>query len=350
MFYRYEIKSYGGKKVLYLYMSMSQEEASEFREKNEVTIEERVKNFIKQNNIDYQDGPIYLVMNGIVVKSMEIKQKDVNIEVIDEESYYNNNKFIVKVKNETEVTSMLLRDYLLGLMLTNVSYDYDVELLKAVSILYRTYAYKQMGKLGYIKTDDSFAKFKNIAYYKLLWFHEFDKISKNMLQAIDETDCMFITYNNLFIKPYIHNTSNGNTDTLNNVNYLVRVPSLWDFTSNMYLNINKYTLEKTAELLNIDKSDLFDLKILELTPGGCIDKIKVGYKIFDGDEFRERLNLPSKDITILIDDNYITFVTRGTGHNLGLSLSGAFELTKIGCNYLQVLNYYYPKCKIKKYV
>ena len=175
-------------------------------------------------------------------------------------------------------------------------------------------------------------------------------ISKNMLRAINETECMFITYNNIFIKPYIHNTNNGNTDVLPNVEYLVKVPSLWDLTSSMYLNITRYTVEKVAQLLNLDKDDLFGIKILELTEGGCINKVKVGYTIFDGEEFRQNLNLPSKDMTILIDDKYITFINRGHGDNLGLSLNGSAELAKAGCNYLQILNYYFPTCKIKKYI
>ena len=207
-----------------------------------------------------------------------------------------------------------------------------------------------MGKLGYIEIDNHFAKFRNISYYKLLWFKDYDKISKNMLRAINETECMFITYNNIFIKPYIHNTNNGNTDVLPNVEYLVKVPSLWDLTSSMYLNITRYTVEKVAQLLNLDKDDLFGIKILDLTEGGCINKVKVGYTIFDGEEFRQNLNLPSKDMTILIDDKYITFVNRGHGDNLGLSLNGSAELAKAGCNYLQILNYYFPTCKIKKYI
>ena len=349
MFYRYEIKRQNNKDVLFLYLSMSEEEAVDFGSRNKVTIEEKVKNFIKQNNIKYDSGPIYLVMNGIIVKSMELKDNHVNIEIIDEEGFYRNDRFMVKVKNDTETTSMLLRDYLMGVLLTNVSYDYNIELLKAVAVLYRTYAYKQMGKIGYIKADDPLAPYKTISYYKLLWFHEFDLISKNIVNAIDATDSMFMTYNNLFIKPYIHNANNGSTDTLEHVDYLVKVPSLWDLTSNMYLNVNKYTIEKVAEMLDVNKKYIDNLRISELTEGGCIKKIEVGNRIFSGDEFREKLHLPSKDMTILIDDKYVTIVTRGWGHHLGLSLSGAHELTKIGCNYLQVLNYYFPTCKIKKY-
>ena len=68
MFYRYEIKKHGGRDVLYLYMSMGEEESNEFVNRDNVSIEERIKRFINQNNINYSNGPVYLVMNGIVVK------------------------------------------------------------------------------------------------------------------------------------------------------------------------------------------------------------------------------------------------------------------------------------------
>ena len=46
MFYRYEIKKHGGRDVLYLYMSMGEEESNEFVNRDNVSIEERIKRFI----------------------------------------------------------------------------------------------------------------------------------------------------------------------------------------------------------------------------------------------------------------------------------------------------------------
>ena len=54
-------------------------------------------------------------------------------------------------------------------------------------------------------------------------------------------------------------------------------------------------------------------------------------------------------MTLLIDEKIITFITRGNGNNLGLSIEGSKKLAETGCNYLQILKYYFPKCIIKKY-
>ena len=350
MFYRYEIRTQGKKKALYLYLSSTEEEANEFKNTKTINVEDRIKSFIKNNNINYNEGPVYIVSNGIIIKSIDIKNRNINIEELIEKDLYSNKKFIVKVKYIDKVSIMSLKDYLMGSILTNISYDNSIELLKAIAILYRTYAYKQMAKDGFIKADDEFIKYTSLSYYKLLWFHDFDNIIKNIEKAIIETDSIFITYNNLFIKPYVHHTNNGNTDTLESAPYLQKVSSLWDLASPLYISTTTYTIDEISTLLQTSKENIFDIKILELTEGGCIKKIKVGYKIYKGEEFVEKMKLPSKDMTIIVNEKNITFINRGYGNNLGLSLEGSKALIEAGCNYLQILNYYFPKCKIKKYV
>ena len=58
------------------------------------------------------------------------------------------------------------------------------------------------------------------------------------------------------------------------------------------------------------------------------------------------LDLPSTDITIIIKKDYLTFVTRGIGNGLGLSIIGANNLAELGYNYRQILNYYFNDIKL----
>ena len=353
MFYRYDFRKINNKDTLYLYLSSSTEEANEFKNENNENIENKIKRFIKQNNIDYEEGPVYVISNGIIIKSIDIKNKNVELKEIKKKktNIYSNNEFIVNIRfSNSKVKSMTLKDYLISAILTNISYDCDKELLKSIIVLYRTYIYEKMGKDGFVNNNDEFIKYKSISYFKLLWFYNFNELIKKIETCINETDTTFITYNNLYIKPYIHNTNNGTTDSLPSTSYLQKVNSLWDLASPLYLSITKYKTNEVLEILSISKEELNNLKILELTEAGCIDKIKLGKKVFTGDSFMNKLHLPSKDMTILIDEEIVTFINRGYGNNLGLSLEGGKTLSKSGCNYLQILNYYFPKCKIKKYI
>ena len=350
MFYRYEIRKNGPNNVLYLYMSLIEETSTEFERKKHSTIEDKVKNFIEQNNIDYKEGPVYIVSNGIIIKSIDIKNKKINIEELLEKDLYTNNKFIIKIKdNNNQISIITLKEYIMSAILNNISYEYNIEVLKSVAILYRTYAYKKMAKEGYINYNDEFIKYKNMSYYKLLLFHDFENIIKKVQKAVDDTECIFITYKNLFINPYIHLASNGHTDE-SDEEYLKSVTSLWDLDSEYYLSTTKYTHKDFSDKLTIPYNKVIDIKITSYTKAGCINTLSINNKMYTIEEFIKKLNLPSKDMTILINQKDITIINRGTGNNLGLSLEGAESLSKDNCNYLQILNYYFPLCRIKKYI
>ena len=62
------------------------------------------------------------------------------------------------------------------------------------------------------------------------------------------------------------------------------------------------------------------------------------------------MNLKSTDINIIVNPTYIRFITKGWGNNLGLSQFGANEIAKVGCSYIDIIKYYFPKCSIKKYI
>lgn len=350
MFYKYDIKKFNNENVLYLYLNMNEEISSELGSNNDQSLKESVDAFLNHNGIKYDGNKVFLVVNGIVIKSINIKDEKVDIEDLDEESDYTNKNFIVKVEGQNgQNISLNLTDYLLGALFTNISYNFDIEVLKAVSILYRSYVFYKMGKDGTIEFDDKFIKYKNSSYYKLLWADKYVDIYNKFLKAIDETDSMFITYKNIFIMPFIHHTNNGYTDSLKGVDYLKKRPSLWDLLSPVYMDIKEYDYKRLEKIFSLDKKQVQEIKILELTDANYISRIKVGDVTYSGEEFRRLLNLKSSDITILINDKNIKFITRGVGEGIGLSLSGSQELSKSGCNHLQILNYYFPDCKIKKY-
>lgn len=349
MFYKYDIRKFNNEEVLYLYLTMNEEISSELGNDNDGDLKESIDAFLNHNGIKYEGSKVFLVVNGIIIKSLDIKNKAIIVDDEDDSGYTNDNFMVkIKVQNEQE-SSIKLADYLLGAMFTNISYNFDIEVLKAVSILYRSYVFYKIGKDGFIDFDDKFIKYKNASYYKLLWTDKYNEIYNKFFKAIKETDSMFMTYNNIFIMPFIHHTNNGYTNSLKGVDYLKKRPSLWDLLSPVYMDVREYDYNRLEKFFSLDKESIQDIKILELTDSNYIDRIKVGDKVYSGEDFRKLLNLKSSDITILVNDKNIKFVTRGLGNCVGLSLSGGQELSKSGCNFLQILNYYFPDCKIKKY-
>ncbi|MBE6157548.1 MAG: SpoIID/LytB domain-containing protein [Firmicutes bacterium] len=347
MFYRYEIND----DILYLYLTMNYEFSRELGlNSSDKELKRRTKNFIKNNHINFNNGKIYLIVDGIVVKSFEINDEE-NIETLKENLYYSNDHYLVTIKLDNgAIIEMSLKDYLLGVLATNSVADLDIEVIKSLAVLFRTYAFKEMHENKIINATNNIAIYKPISYYKLSLATNYSKMFSLYEKAIDDTDCIFLTYNDYYILPFVHVANNGITLSDSRYPYLSSVNSLWDFSSPYFVETTKFSYEYLSKLFKFDIKKDTPIEILEVSPYGKLLKIKIGNNTFDGKRFINMLNLKSQYINIIVNTNDIAFITRGFGNFLGISLYGANCLASNGCDYLNILHYYFPKTKFKKYI
>lgn len=350
MFYRYEIKNNGKEDILYLYLTMTYEFSKELDQAHPSTkINDKVKNFIQNNSVDFKGNKVYLVVDGIIIQTLNINKEYV-VKNIEEQSKYSNDSYIVKVKfPDNHEETMTLNNYLLGVLATNQTKDLELTTLKALCLLYRTYAYKEMRNNKFIQAVNPFQIFKHISYYKVLWLDQYQENFNKIQKAIKDTDGEFITYQDKYINPYIHICNNGFTETLPNIEYLEKRSSLWDYASPYYLEIKDYDYNYLKEIFSVTEEQLKELKVLKINSSNHIEEIQIGNKIYSGEQFRNIINLKSSDITIIINPTFIRFITKGWGNCLGLSQFGANEIAKCNCSYTSIIQYYFPKVTIKKY-
>ena len=99
MFYKYEIKNNGTEDVLYLYLSINYEFSRELvLNSKDDDLARRARNFIRNNNINYTGKKVYLVIDGIVVKTLDISLESNPIEILKDSLYYSNEHFLVSIK------------------------------------------------------------------------------------------------------------------------------------------------------------------------------------------------------------------------------------------------------------
>ena len=352
MFYRYEIKNNGEEDILYLYLTMAYEFSRELLlNSNNYELSRRTRNFIKNNNINYNGNKVYLVIDGIVVKTVDIAAKNTPVEILKESLFYSNEYFLVTIKmNDNSKIELPLKEYLLGVLATSFIDDMDIEVLKAICVLFRTYAFMKMHFDKEVDAYNNFVVYKPISYYKLVWSEKFDQILEKLKEAISDTDCLFLTYEDKYILPFIHFSNTGKTFYHKEYPYLSSVKSLWDLASPFYIETKDFDYRLISDKLglNIDSSTTF--KVLDIDSRDYVKRLSVGDKIFTGEEFRKILNLKSMNINIIINQDYVRIITKGYGNGLGLSIYGATELSKNGCNFANILNYYFPKVRINKYI
>lgn len=351
MFYRYEIKNIGDEDVLYLFLTMNYEFSKELgSNSSDSELRRRTNNFIKNNHIEFNGNKVYLVIDNVIVKAFQIS-KDQKIDSLPNKKSYDDLDYMVTVQlDDSSIVEISLSDYLLGALATNMVPNLSIEVLKAMAVLYRTYAYKQMAEYQVIKATNEFFSYKPIEYYKIAFAPEYDAVVATIKEAIKQTNSMFASYEKAYILPFIHVCNHGRTLEDSRYPYLSSVSSLWDSSSPFYVDTANFSYSFLSKIFhfNIDKDTSF--QILEVSPYGKALKLKIGNSTIDGKKFMNLLHLKSQFLSIIINNQSISVVTHGWGDALGLSLYGACHLAENGCSFANILNYYFPKITICKYI
>ena len=352
MFYKYEIKNNGFEDILYLYLSMSFEFSRELvLNSNDDELCRRTKNFIKNNGINYNGKKVYLVIDGSVVKTLDIVKESNPIEILNDSLYYSNDYFLVNLKlYDGSIIEIPLKEYLLGVLANNTMLGFDIEVTKAVCILYRTYAFYMMKKDGYIDVSNYFALYKPISYFKLIWTTRYDDILELLSKAIKETDCLFVTYNSDYILPFIHYSNTGRTFYHKEYEYLSSVKSLWDLESPYYIDVKTYSYNDFSNLLGFNVTHNSKITIIDVDSRDYVKKLSIDNRVYSGEELKNILGLKSMNINIIINRDELKIISKGYGNGYGLSLYGANELAINGCSYANIIKYYFPKVSINKYI
>ena len=352
MFYKYEIKNNGVEDILYLYLSMAFEFSRELvLNSDNDDLARRAKNFIRNNNINYNGKRVYLVIDGIVVRTLDIIDKSNPIEILNNSLYYSNEHFLVTLKlSDNSMIEVPLKEYLMGALATSFFPNLSIEVLKSICILYRTYAFYKMNKDKEIDVTNNFVSYKPISYYKLVWTNDYDENVLKIEEALNATDCLFLTYNEKYVLPFIHYCNTGRTFLHRDYPYLSSVKSLWDLASPYFIEVKEYSFDSLSKILDIYIDKNVNIKILDVDGRDYVTKLSIDGKIFSGEELKHILNLKSMNISVIVNKDSIKFISKGYGNGYGLSLYGANELAINGCDFANILHYYFPKTKINKYI
>ncbi len=352
MFYKYEIRNNGNEDILYLYLTMNYEFSKEIGfNSSDKEITRRTKNFVKNNGINYNGSKVYLVIDGIVVRSLDISNNKPDIEILKEDLYYSNEQYMVTIRLENEASiEISLKEYLVGCLAGIYYKGIELETLKALAVLYRTYAFKEMSEKRVLMSFNDFVNYRPLAYYKLSWFSDYDDIEKLLNTAVLDTDCLFLTYNNYYILPFTHYCNNGKTLDSDKYKYLSSVSSSWDMAAPYYVNIKDYSYDELSKLLKTKISNDSIIKALSVDENGFVDKLQIDSAVFIGQDIIKMLNIKSRSINIIVNKNFIRFICLGFGYFYGLSIFGANEIARNGCDYANILKYYFPKVTLNKYI
>ncbi|GHU45417.1 stage II sporulation protein D [Clostridia bacterium] len=282
--------------------------------------------------------------------------------------------FLVYETKSEKVLSLSPADYLTGCLYAQIPVDYDMEALKAQAVASYTYALRVIRsgernpKPEYRKKDD---KGEEVSVYlsndlsvcqgyytreqaKAAWGADYEKYYKNVRGAAEYGAGKIIIYNDEPIYAVYHRTSNGQTNSAADVwgrdfPYLRGVDSSWDRDTPNFTRINEMTDEQVRSLLTAANPQMR----VPLSPGewftdavqngaGYVSSIKLGENLLSGGDVWRTLGINSTCFSITHSDGVFAVSTRGIGHGVGLSQSGARYMAEKGYTAEEILAYYYP--------
>lgn len=242
--------------------------------------------------------------------------------------------------------------YLVSVVLAEMPAYFEMEALKAQSVVARTYTYKAY-VTGGKHSDGSVCTRSNCcqAYIAVEDYLEkggdpesVDKVSK----AVLETTGYVLTYEGNPIEATYFSCSGGMTEDAvavwgTDFPYLKSVVSPGEENAAHYTDTVEFTPDQFQKALKISLSgepaDWFGR--VTYTEGGGVDTMQIGNTDFRGTQLRTLLGLRSTAFTISIKDGKICITTKGFGHRVGMSQYGAEAMAVAGNDYAQILAYYY---------
>ncbi len=264
-----------------------------------------------------------------------------------------------------KTTKIDLEEYITGVVAGEMPATFEPEALKAQAVAARTYTLEKMQNGGSsvkegadMSTDSS----RDQAYSdrearQAKWGSNFEAYEQKLEAAVNATKGQIMVYDGQPIKALFHSTSGGMTEDVEKVYsaflpYLRAVESRGEedaphFTGTKTVTASEFITAITKEGAKINgKSPEGTVGEIKRTASGRVDTVTIGGKRFTGREIRSLFDLDSTNFTIGVSSSSVTFHTKGYGHGVGMSQTGANAMAKGGSNYAQILKHYYTGVKI----
>ncbi len=271
--------------------------------------------------------------------------------------------FRVLISETGKIEEIGRKEYLFGVVASEMGGEAPLEALKAQAVASYTYALYCKGKnenQSFDLTDspDNCQKYLSRAELEQKWGQNAEKYSDNINKAIEQTLNYVITdsSSNPILAAY-HAVSCGKTESAEVVwgkayPYLQPVESIGDLLSPDYLSVRSFTEAEFAEkmakhvALSGDGSKWIGESVY--SESGTVISYEFGGVAVDGANIRDTLGLRSAAFDVSYKEGELVFNVKGYGHGVGMSQYGAIYLASTGSSFVEILSHYYTGCKMKK--
>ena len=260
------------------------------------------------------------------------------------------------------VEKLLLEEYLLGVVASEMPAEFEPEALKAQAVAARTYAVKRIRQSsipagGYdVDTTVQTQAWLSDAQMRKNWgWLNYWRYKSKLQKAVLGTKGLVLMFNGEYIEAVYHSSS-GRKPT-------ERSEEVWSSTRPYLQNVSsgEENLQRYVKSFSFTSQELYkklgitdpprsltsgDLQVLGRTSVGRIKSLRLLGKVYPATQLRTLLGLSSTDIEWDIAPDRLTITMYGNGHAVGMSQWGANDLAKKNSKVEEILVHYYPGTKL----
>jgi len=274
---------------------------------------------------------------------------------------------MIKVLFGDEIVEMPLERYLIGTVAAEMPASFQPEALKAQAVAARTNVMYRIDVSPNLRHPDAQVCTDNtccMAYstddaLRERWGGDYVKNITRVIDAVLETDGVYMTYGGKPIFAVFHSSSAGKTEAsryvwVSDLPYLVSVdsPETPELVPGFITTVTVSKPEFKDIITNVRPDALFGedeeswITDVKHTDSGRILELTIGGAVFKGTELRSMFNLRSTAVSIDWTDSDIVFTVTGYGHGVGMSQYGANIMAMAGNGYDTILSHYYTGIEI----
>ncbi|MGI6161109.1 MAG: stage II sporulation protein D [Christensenellales bacterium] len=270
------------------------------------------------------------------------------------------------------IENIELEEYVAGVVSAEMPISFGMEALKAQAVAARTLALKKSTANGRGCAKQKGADICSDSTHCQAWNGEekrrekwggaFNDNEARLKKAVEETAGLILEYEEQPIEVFYHSTAGGKTENSENVfskalPYLVGVDSPGEesaprYEGNVTVSSDKFVsnIKKAYPSAKISKSDIKEaIGAIVRFESGRVDTITIGGQKIEGTEIRSMFGLNSANFTISFNESGVVFSTKGFGHGVGMSQTGADHMAGQGVGFEEILKHYYTGVEIVKF-
>lgn len=256
----------------------------------------------------------------------------------------------------SSVRSIALEEYIRYVVAAEMPASYHAEALRAQAVASRSYTVfrlRSRGGTGCVSHPEADVCTDSACCQACLPLGQADSIDPSVSAAVAATRGQILVCNGSVINALYHASSGGRTENVESVfsqalPYLRSVDSPGEESYPQYASERRFTRQELSALfpLNAEKPLSEQLSVLDADSTGRAITIQAGEKQYPAASFRRLLGLASTWMSFSFEKDAVCIATRGYGHGVGMSQTGADAMAARGAQYQDILSWYYTGCEL----